>query len=127
MKRKTKKSKSASRNLQKSPASRKNLRPKRRRRNSAALRAPLTIALSPDSYRFIQACAERKAFRNVDDLFEAALLSYQRQSDALHAYIDMQIDKGFAREEILDSLRVEFVFTQPRRTKSKKSKRVKRS
>jgi Arc/MetJ-type ribon-helix-helix transcriptional regulator len=87
------------------------------------VRAPLTIALGPDSYRFIQACAERKAFRNVDDLFEAALLTYQRQSDALHAYIDMQIDKGFTREEILDSLRVEFVFTRPRSKRKKRSGR----
>jgi hypothetical protein len=120
MKRRSKKSKRAARSGKKS-AVRKVLKPKRRNGFNSAARAPVTVALGPDSYRFIQACAKRKDFRNIDDLFEAALLTYERQSDALHAYIEMQIDKGFTREEILRSLRIEFVFTRPRSKRKKRS------
>jgi hypothetical protein len=75
----------------------------------------LTITLSPHGHRFVEACAQSKEFRSVDDLFEAALMFYQRQAHALRAYTEMQMDKGFTREEVLQSVQLEFVFTRPQR------------
>jgi len=51
----------------------------------------------------------------VDDLFEAALTFYQRQTRALRAYTEMQMDKGYSREEVLQSVQLEFVFTRLQR------------
>lgn len=48
----------------------------------------------------------------MDDLFEAALTFYQRQTRALRAYTEMQMDKGYSREEVLQSVQLEFVFTK---------------
>jgi hypothetical protein len=83
--------------------------------NRSALRVPLTITLAPKSYRFVEACAQLKEFRSVDDLFEAALAFYQRQTRALSAYTEMQMDKGYTREEVLSSVQLEFVFTRLQR------------
>jgi hypothetical protein len=71
--------------------------------------------LSQNSYRFVESCAALNEFRCVDDLFEAAIVLYQRHTHALRAYTEMQIDKGHTREEILRSLELEFLFTRPRR------------
>jgi hypothetical protein len=83
--------------------------------NRSALRVPLTITLSPHSYRFVESCAQSKECRSVDDLFEAALMFYERHTHALRAYTEMQMDKGFTREEVLRSVQLEFVFTRPQR------------
>jgi hypothetical protein len=83
--------------------------------NRSALRVPLTITLSPHSYRFVEACAQSKEWRSVDDLFEAALMFYERHTHALRAYTEMQMDKGFTRDEVLRSVQLEFVFTRPQR------------
>jgi hypothetical protein len=96
------------------------VKPHKRSNGAASARIPLTITLGAESLKFIESCAQRKEFRNVDDLFESALITYQRQSDALRAYIEMQIDKGHTREEILQSVRVEIVITRPRRKLAKR-------
>jgi Arc/MetJ-type ribon-helix-helix transcriptional regulator len=89
-------------------------------RRILATRVPLTITLGPESYRFIEACAQRGEFRNIDELFEAALITYQRQSEAVRAYTELQIDKGYSREEILQSLQLEFVITRPSNPEKRK-------
>lgn len=86
--------------------------------NGSAQRVPLTITLDRESYKFVESCARLKEFRSVDELFEAALNFYGKQIRALHAYTEMQIDRGFTREEALRSLELEFVFTQPARNRA---------
>jgi protein tyrosine phosphatase (PTP) superfamily phosphohydrolase (DUF442 family) len=88
------------------------VKPNSQTANRSALRVPLTITLAPKSYRFVEDCAQMKEFRSVDDLFEAALTFYQRQTRALRAYTEMQMDKGYSREEVLQSVQLEFVFTK---------------
>jgi len=98
-------------------------RPKKSVGRISAARVPLTITLGVESYKFIETCAQRREFRNIDELFEAALITYQRQSEAVRAYTEMQVDKGLSPEEIMQSLQLEFVITRP----SIREKRKKRA
>lgn len=90
-------------------------------RRPSRRRIPLTITLDPNSYQFVESCADLNAFRSVDELFDAALAIYQQHTRALLAYTEMQSDKGMTRDEILRSIKCEILFTrtagarQPRR------------
>jgi hypothetical protein len=75
-------------------------------------RIPLTIALDPDNYAFIESCVSLKEFDSVDKFFDAALTFYRRHLNALHAYEEHQSHKGLSRAEILESIECETVVTK---------------
>jgi hypothetical protein len=89
----------------------KSQRAKSARRRSRR-RIPLTITLDANNYDFVESCAALKAFRSVDELFDAALTIYQQHTRALLAYTEMQSDKGLTRDEILRSIKCEILFTR---------------
>ena len=77
-------------------------------------RVPLTITLKPSTYDFVEACAARREFRSVDELFEAALAIYKNHLDAVNAFVELQTARGFSRDEIMRMAEAEIVFTKRR-------------
>jgi hypothetical protein len=77
-------------------------------------RLPLTITLDPETFRFVEECAQLKQFRSVDDFFEAALANYRKHVRALDAYLELEEAKGRTFEEIIRSTECEIMFTRPR-------------
>jgi hypothetical protein len=77
-------------------------------------RLPLTIALDPSTYTFIEECARQKHFRSLDDFFEAALAIYRNHVHALNAYVELEEAKGRSMDEIMRGAQCEIVFTRAR-------------
>jgi hypothetical protein len=85
-----------------------------RNRRKDRQRLPLTITLDPETFRFVEDCAQLKQFRSVDDFFEAALQNYRKHVSALDAYFELEKAKGRTFEDIMRSAQCEIVFTRPR-------------
>jgi hypothetical protein len=84
-------------------------------RRSSRKRLPLTIALTSDSYEFVERCAREQRFRSVDEFFDAALSVFRRHVEALEAYVELEEASGKSFEEIVGSAECEIVLTRPRR------------
>jgi hypothetical protein len=85
-----------------------------RKTNTNTQRLPLTIALNPATYSFVESCARQKQFRSLDDFFEAALSVFRHHMDALNAYVELEEAKGRTFDEIMRGAQCEIVFTVPR-------------
>ena len=79
-----------------------------RTRKPGRQRLPITIALDPTAYRFVEQCASEGWFRSVDDFFEAAVAIFR------NAYLEMEEAKGHTRDEALSNAQFEIVFTRQR-------------
>ena len=84
-------------------------------RRSSRRRLPLTVALSSDSYAFVERCAREQRFRSVDEFFDAALSVFRRHVEALDAYVELEEASGQSFDEIIRSAQCEIVLTRPRR------------
>jgi hypothetical protein len=84
-------------------------------RRSSRKRLPLTIALTSESYEFVERCARDQRFRSLDEFFDAALTVFRRHVEALDAYVELEEASGKSFEEIVDSTQCEIVLTRPRR------------
>jgi hypothetical protein len=85
-----------------------------RTRKPGRQRLPITIALDPTAYAFVEQCASEGWFRSVDDFFEAAVAIFRNHMAALNAYVELEEAKGHSREEALSSAQFEIVFTRQR-------------
>ena len=85
-----------------------------RPRRPGRTRLPITIALDPSAYAFVEQCASDGRFRSVDEFFDAAVAIFRNHIAALDAYVEMEEAKGYSREEILSSAEFEIVFTRER-------------
>ena len=85
-----------------------------RTRKPGRQRLPITIALDPSAYKFVEECAGERWFRSVDDFFEAAVAIFRNHMAALNAYVELEEAKGHTREEILSTAQFEIVFTRHR-------------
>jgi hypothetical protein len=65
-----------------------------RTRKPGRQRLPITIALDPTAYAFVEKCASEGWFRSVDDFFEAAVAIFRNHMAALNAYLEMEEAKG---------------------------------
>jgi hypothetical protein len=83
-----------------------------RPRRTSRHRLPITIALDPSIYSFVEKCAREKRFRSVDDFFEAALTVFRNHVEALNAYVELEEASGQSFEEIVASAQCEIVFTR---------------
>lgn len=75
-------------------------------------RIPITITLDPRDLAFIDNCVSLKQFDSVDKLFEAALGLYRKHLNALAAYAEDQVHKGYSFKELLESIECETVVTR---------------
>jgi hypothetical protein len=85
-----------------------------RTRKPGRQRLPITIALDPTAYAFVEQCASEGWFRSVDDFFEAAVAIFRNHMAALNAYVELEEAKGHSREEALSNAQFEIVFTRQR-------------
>jgi hypothetical protein len=85
-----------------------------RTRKPGRQRLPITIALDPTAYAFVEQCAGEGWFRSVDDFFEAAVAIFRNHMAALNAYLELEEAKGRTREEVLSTAQFEIVFTRQR-------------
>ena len=76
-----------------------------RTRKPGRQRLPITIALDPTAYAFVEKCASEGWFRSVDDFFEAAVAIFRNHMAALNAYLEMEEAKGHTRDEALSYAR----------------------
>lgn len=81
-------------------------------RSEKSARVPLTIALDRQRYEFVLRVAKLREFRSLDDFFEAALGVYERHLLAAQEYIAMQEANGFSRDEAIEAVQCEIVFTR---------------
>lgn len=86
---------------------------KNRPRQDRGQRVPLTIALDKRRYEFVLRVAKLREFRSLDDFFEAALSVYERHLLAAQEYIELQESKGLSRDEAIEAVQCEIVFTRP--------------
>ena len=77
-------------------------------------RLPLTITLDPETFRFVEECAQLKQFRSIDEFFDAALANYRKHVRAVDAYLELEQSKGRTFEEVMSSTQCEIVFTRAR-------------
>jgi hypothetical protein len=85
-----------------------------RTRKPGRQRLPITIALDPAAYAFVEQCAGEGWFRSVDDFFEAAVAVLRNHMAALNAYVELEEAKGHTREEALSTAQFEIVITRQR-------------
>ena len=85
-----------------------------RTRKPGRQRLPITIALDPTAFAFVEECASEGWFRSVDDFFEAAVAIFRNHMAALNAYLEMEEAKGHTRDEALSNAQFEIVFTRQR-------------
>jgi hypothetical protein len=85
-----------------------------RTRKPGRQRLPITIALDPTAYAFVEQCASEGWFRSVDDFFEAAVAIFRNHMAALNAYVELEEAKGHSRDEALSTAQFEIVFTRQR-------------
>ena len=77
-------------------------------------RLPLTITLEPETFRFVEECAQLRQFRSIDDFFEAVLANYRQHVKAVDAFLELEEAKGRSFEDVMSSTRCEIVFTRAR-------------
>jgi hypothetical protein len=85
-----------------------------RNRKARRHRLPITIALDPATYEFVEQCACEKQFRSLDDFFEATVAIFRNHVAALKAYVELEEAKGHSLDEILSTAQCEIVFTRQR-------------
>ena len=78
-------------------------------------RIPLTVALDPKTFAFLEECARKRHFKSVDAFFDAALSVFRKHVRALDEYLELEEAKGHAPEEVLPATQCEIVFTKRRR------------
>lgn len=86
---------------------------KGRSRQDRSARVPLTIGLDRQRYEFVLQVAKLREFRSLDDFFEAALSVYERHLLAAQEYVAMQEANGLTRDEAIEAVQCEIVFTRP--------------
>jgi hypothetical protein len=85
-----------------------------RSRRAGRQRLPITIALEPETYEFVEQCASERQFRSLDDFFEATVTIFRNHIAALKAYVELEEAKGHSLDEILSTAECEIVFTRQR-------------
>jgi hypothetical protein len=84
-------------------------------KRSRGERIPLTVALDPQTFAFLEECARRRHFKSVDSFFDAALSVFRKHIHAVDAYLELEESKGHAPEDVLRSAECEILFTKKRR------------
>lgn len=84
----------------------------RRSRRAQDVRIPLTIALDPAMFEFIERCAQTRRFRSVDAFFDSALSVFRKHVEAMDAYIELEEANGHSFAEIVASTECEIVITR---------------
>jgi hypothetical protein len=85
-----------------------------RTRKPGRQRLPITIALDPTAYAFVEQCASEGWFRSVDDFLESSVAIFRNNMAALNSYHELEEAKGRSREEVLSTAQFEIVFTRQR-------------
>jgi hypothetical protein len=78
-------------------------------------RIPLTVALDPQTFAFLEECARKRHFKSVDAFFDAALSVFRKHVRALDEYLELEEAKGHAPEDVLRSAQCEILFTRRRK------------
>jgi hypothetical protein len=86
-----------------------------RMKRSQDKRIPLTIALDPQTFAFLEECARKRHFKSVDAFFDAALSVFRKHVHALDAYLELEEAKGHAPEEVMRTAKCEIVFVKDRK------------